>query len=352
MPGHSVDGIGKERIMPRTTVSATATSLSWIPSEAVTGAARRPFEFAGHYDAPPPDILDDLATLRAADAFRFANVLAGSGTVEDGRIVHAGYLPDAGVVMGSTTVRMGRLGATFAAVALPVIHQEPEYQADGSVRFVQTCGGRTAWPMPRPVPHPPFVKLQAPWVWTTLGLTLHPDGRSDVELLGASAFPRHWVYDAGGALALKSALTDFTTWMAHSFGARTPWGEEDSPALVTAAESAAERVLSRMLMSGAQPPRVQSLPPGQVLTHQGEPGDELFVLLDGLLAVEVDGTQLAELGPGAVLGERAVLEGGTRTSTLKAVTPVRVAVAPASAVDRDRLAELAGSHRREETAAP
>jgi hypothetical protein len=31
------------------------------------------------------------------------------------------------------------------------------------------------------------------------------------------------------------------------------------------------------------------------------------------------------------------------------VTPARIAVAPGRSIDRDRLAELAGSHRREES---
>jgi CRP-like cAMP-binding protein len=56
---------------------------------------------------------------------------------------------------------------------------------------------------------------------------------------------------------------------------------------------------------------------------------------------------VAELGPGAVVGERAVLEGGARTSTLVARTPVRVAVAAADALDLDRLRELSAGHRRE-----
>ena len=335
--------------MAPVTVSATVTSVSWIPSEAVTGATRKAIEFVGHYDSPPPDVLGDLDAMRGADVFRFANVLSGYAAVADGRIVRADFAADSDVVMGSTTLRVGPVGATFAAISLPVLRREPEYLDDGSVRLVQTCGGRTAVPMPRPVPRPPFVKMQAPWVWTTLALTMRPDGRADVELLGASAFPRHWVYDARGALVLKSGLTDYEGWLAHSFGARTPWGEEDSPALVTAAESATERVLSRVLMGGAQSPRVATLRPGQTLTRQGERGTDLYLLLDGVLAVEVDGKVLAELGPGAVLGERAVLEGGMRTSTLTAVTPVRIAVAPARSIDRDRLAELAASHRREES---
>lgn len=334
-----------------TTVSATVTSLSWIPSEAVTGLSKAAFETGvGHYDLPPPDAIDDLDGLRANDRFRFANVLSGWVEVEDDRVVNSGYGDDSDAVLGSTTVRIGRLGATFAAVAFPVIRSEPEANDDGSVTFVQTCGGRTAFPAPRAVPHPPFVKVQAPWVWTTLTLTLRPDGSSEVGLSGASAFPRHWVYDATGTVALKSGLTDYSNWAAHSFGPRTPWGNEDSPALVTAAESAGERALSRMLMSGAEKPRIIKLDAGRTLTRQGEPGDELYLLLDGVLAVEVDGKELAELGPGAVLGERAVLEGGLRTSTLSTVTKVRVAVAAADAVDRDKLAELAESHRREETA--
>ena len=50
------------------------TSLSWIPSEAVTGGTRLAFD-AGftHYDDPPPDELGVIGELQAADRFRFAN---------------------------------------------------------------------------------------------------------------------------------------------------------------------------------------------------------------------------------------------------------------------------------------
>jgi len=57
---------------------------------------------------------------------------------------------------------------------------------------------------------------------------------------------------------------------------------------------------------------------------------------------------VAEVGPGAILGERALLEGGTRTATLMARTKCRVAVAPGDSVDRAALAELSEGHRREE----
>jgi CRP-like cAMP-binding protein len=50
-----------------------------------------------------------------------------------------------------------------------------------------------------------------------------------------------------------------------------------------------------------------------------------------------------------LLGERALLEGGKRTATVWATTPIRVAVVPRDAINEAALPELAASHRREET---
>ncbi|WP_426567021.1 cyclic nucleotide-binding domain-containing protein [Angustibacter sp. McL0619] len=333
-------------------VEATATTVSWIPSESVSGPLRRSFDIGlSHYDPPPPELLSGAAAvheLRRADRLRFANVLSVWADLEDGAVLGAGVDPAAGLVMGSTTMRMAGIGATFRAVRLPVLRAEPELVEDG-VRFVQTVGGRTAAPLPRPVPHPPFVRWTAPLVWTTLAITVHRDGSHVIELAGASAFPRHWLYGDDGRLAGKSGLTDMNEWAKHSFGTRTPWGEQDSRALVAAAESDLERQMSGEIMRAGQRPRVRRLRAGEVLTRQGELGDELYLLLDGVLSVDVDGRAVAEVGPGAVLGERALLEQGRRTSTLTAVTPVRVAVAPGEAVDVQRLTDLARSHRREES---
>ena len=93
----------------------------------------------------------------------------------------------------------------------------------------------------------------------------------------------------------------------------------------------------RSIMRGGERPEIRKLKAGKLLVEQGAPGAELFLLLDGVLSVEVDGEPIAELGPGAVLGERAVLEGGQRTSSLRAVTACRVAVAAAEQLDLDHL---------------
>ena len=325
----------------------SVTAVSWIPSESITGAVYRvPFEVGvAHYDEPPPDRLDDIESLLAADRARFVNQLSAWIDVEDGRVVahdHAG-----GGRIGSTTLRLGRKDLTFAAVALPD-RRRVEPIGHDRVRFEQTAGGRTGVPAPRRVSHPPFVQYAAPLAWTTVALTLYADGRQEFELTGASPFPRHWVYDGDGRLAAKSATIDFPRWSAEAFGRHTPWGDIDSPAFVSEVESALERELSHQIMRSETKPEIRRLAQGRRLTTQGEQADELYLLLDGVLAVDVDGESLAEIGPGAVLGERAVLESGRRTASLTAVTPCTVAVAPRDAIDLEALRNLATGHRREE----
>jgi hypothetical protein len=327
-------------------IESSVIAMSWIPSEAVGGMTRLPFDMGvARYDVPPPEELDDLDALREADRFRFANELRAFIEVEDGRIMSYGHLGKGHI--GSTTIRMGPKAVVFAAVPFPDLRPEPEV-SDTEVRFVQTAGGRTGVPAPRTVRRPPFVQIAAPLAWSTLVLTIRADGSSDWEVAGASPFPRHWIYDHTGVLAAKSGMIDFKSWARTAFGKYTPWGDEDSPALVTVAETALERRLSATIMQAGTKPEIRSLAAGRTLVEQGEPGDSLFLLLDGVLDVEVDGEKLAEVGPGAILGERAVLEGGARTATLRAVTRVKVAVAPADQVDREALAEVSLGHRREE----
>ncbi len=75
-------------------------------------------------------------------------------------------------------------------------------------------------------------------VWTTLQLTVDADGTSEHHLTGASGFPRHWLYGVDGHLEKKAGLTEFGEWYRHAFGKHTPWGDEDSPTLVTEVETA------------------------------------------------------------------------------------------------------------------
>lgn len=328
-------------------LTASVTSVSWIPSEAITGPVRLPLDLGiGHYDDPPPEQLTDVAAYVADDRCRFANELRAWVEVDA-----AGHITAAGTSgtghVGATSMRLLGRELRVPGVTYPVLEPAPEHHPD-RVRFVQTAGGRTGAPMPRPVRRPPFVRVTAPTAWTTLALTIHADGRTEHEVVDASPFPRHWIYGDDGRLTAKSGFIDFQTWAETNVGEQTPWGElTDAEARVTGVETALERELSLRIMRAGERPELRRLPAGALLTRQGDAGTELFLLLDGVVSVEVAGEPIAELGPGSIVGERAVLEQGVRTATLRATTPLRVAVVQASQLDRGLLSELARGRQRE-----
>ena len=80
---------------------------------------------------------------------------------------------------------------------------------------------------------------------------------------------------------------------------------------------------------GRGKPKIRKLKEGDAPHRAGRGGRAIYLLLDGVIQVSVDGEEIANLGPGALIGERAVLEGGRRTATLAAVTPCKVAEAAA-----------------------
>jgi CRP-like cAMP-binding protein len=304
-------------------IESSVTSVSWIPLDAMEGVRGLVADLGvGHWDLPPPDQLQNLDELIAADAIRFANKLRAWIEVEGGRITRYGQVGKGW--MGPSILHAGSRQIAFAAVALPDLRPDPEVGTT-LVRFVQTTGGRTGVPVPRHVHHSPFVQLTPPTAWTTLALTIQADGSSQHEVVGASPFPRHWIYDHAGTLVAKTGLIDFTRWLREAFGQHTPWGREDSPALVTAVESALERRLSRLVLEAQLPFR--RLTPGATLVEQGAAGREIYILFDGLLAVELDGQVVSEIGPGAFVGELAALEHDVMV----------VSVVPARVRDRPRV---------------
>jgi hypothetical protein len=328
-------------------IEKSVTAVTWIPSEAIAGMPKLPFELGiTHYDDPPPDRLatGDLEALRDADRFREANHLRAWIEVDEGRIVGSGYCGDA--LIASTRVKIGPKTVAFPGVKYPLIQDEPETGPDW-VKFVQSAGGRMGLPAPRRVRGKPFFQIASASAWTTLQLIIYADGTAKHKLVGASSFPRHWIYDDAGMLVEKSGTIDFERWWRESFGPNMPWGGEDSPALIATAESELERELSRLVMHGAQGLARRELQVGETLVEQDDPGSALFLVLDGMLDVDVDGEVVAEVGPGAILGVRAALEGGMRTATLRAATPCRVVVIPQSELDQSELAAIASGQRRE-----
>jgi signal transduction histidine kinase len=81
---------------------------------------------------------------------------------------------------------------------------------------------------------------------------------------------------------------------------------------------------------------IHDLAPGDLLIREGEEADALFVVLDGELDVtKRSGTSeipLARVGPGALQGEIAALEGGRRLASVRAATSAEVLQIPTASL--------------------
>lgn len=83
---------------------------------------------------------------------------------------------------------------------------------------------------------------------------------------------------------------------------------------------------------------------GQLLFYQGDPGDSLFVMVEGLVKVSVlseqgDEMVLVTLQPPDVFGEVAIVDAGPRSASAEAIETTKVLV-----VTRDPLLELMRAH--------
>lgn len=91
-----------------------------------------------------------------------------------------------------------------------------------------------------------------------------------------------------------------------------------------------ERDLRRIsgLMTGLE------VPAGKVITREGQTGREFIIILEGTASVTVDGDQVAAVGPGDFQGEISLLDGGPRTATVVATSPMRLLVASGQEFDQ------------------
>ena len=82
----------------------------------------------------------------------------------------------------------------------------------------------------------------------------------------------------------------------------------------------------RQLRAIAKISEVIEVPAGTVLARLGQPGEEFFLILDGSAHVEVSPRKRSRLGPGQYFGEMSLLDGGPRSATVAADTPLRLLV--------------------------
>jgi flavin reductase (DIM6/NTAB) family NADH-FMN oxidoreductase RutF len=78
--------------------------------------------------------------------------------------------------------------------------------------------------------------------------------------------------------------------------------------------SLAPELIEPILAAGTQ----RSYEKGDVIVREGDPGDELFVILEGTVRVERGGRALKTFGPGEFFGEVAVLDGRPRSADVVA----------------------------------
>jgi CRP-like cAMP-binding protein len=70
--------------------------------------------------------------------------------------------------------------------------------------------------------------------------------------------------------------------------------------------------------------QLESHPEGAAVVKEGGYANDFYAIEDGTAKVERDGQELAELGPGDVFGEQALLEGEQRSASVIATSPLRV----------------------------
>src|SRR5580765_6912596 len=68
------------------------------------------------------------------------------------------------------------------------------------------------------------------------------------------------------------------------------------------------------------------MPDGKVLTKQGDPGREFFVLIEGTADVRRNGRKVNEMGSGDFFGEIALVSDRPRTATVTTTSPTRLLV--------------------------
>lgn len=64
---------------------------------------------------------------------------------------------------------------------------------------------------------------------------------------------------------------------------------------------------------------------GSVIFSDNEPADTLYLVLEGEVALTLRGDPLSTEGPGALIGEMAIIDNAPRSATATAVNTVRLA---------------------------
>ena len=90
-----------------------------------------------------------------------------------------------------------------------------------------------------------------------------------------------------------------------------------TPSILDALDPADAR---RVLAAG----RALTLPEGWSPIAERTPADKAYLITEGEVSVRKGGVEIATLGPGAIVGETAIVNRTLRSATVVALTPLRV----------------------------
>ena len=66
------------------------------------------------------------------------------------------------------------------------------------------------------------------------------------------------------------------------------------------------------------------VPEGWSPIGERTPADKAYIILDGTVSVRQHGAEIAQLGPGDIVGEAAIVNHSLRTATIVALTPLEL----------------------------
>ncbi len=79
----------------------------------------------------------------------------------------------------------------------------------------------------------------------------------------------------------------------------------------------------------------QTISAGTILTRQGKPVHELIYIADGSAEVRAHGAIMAELGPGALIGEMTIMHGADATADVEVATKAYIFTLPRAALTQE-----------------
>ena len=102
------------------------------------------------------------------------------------------------------------------------------------------------------------------------------------------------------------------------------------------------RCTTRQRRTIARHAQIAELPAGAELVREGEPGDALFVIVEGEVAVQAEGpprVEMARLGAGSFIGEVALMTDQPRSATVSAIGDAELL-----RIDRQTLSHVLANH--------